>query len=202
MANKHINSQQQKSEKILFVDFNYFFGISKEIIVKEFVCFGLDGKFSLHEILLPPYSHTIVDQKNQNVNEWCVKNLGNVPWNCGLKSYHTTIHDITRRIKNYNPDLIYVKGIEKQNFLRNLLLARDENQQKQWESWVSSCNDNYTIMKIEEMQSLYPNIPSFREMRRQFPGVSHLNGNCYFHSDGCALLNMKLLLFWYLTNLL
>ena len=96
-----------------------------------------------------------------------------------------------KKIKSYNACIIYVKGIEKYKFLQQLLYNKETDVPSIWEdTW-----------KIREIQSVFSNVPSLRDLKREFSGIAQLNGGCYYHSaDGCALLNLRNLIHWYLTN--
>lgn len=170
--------------KTVFIDFNFYLGINGQPIVKEFAYASLDGKFGGHHIFNAPYPKNQLYLKDQHTVTWCEYNLNTIPWSDGVEQYsnlNPTLQKLLNGVlDNFN---IFVKGREKAKALRYMLQNLTPN-------------PPYIVEMEDSLQT-----PSLKNLKLEYPTV-YTFSKCYFHSDGCVLGNVHLLIRWYWEYLL
>lgn len=188
--------------KIYFVDFNFHRGLNNEIIVKELAVLNLCGNNGFHVIFSP--SHLPSNLK-EDIKPWNVKHLDVIPYDNGIAPYNT-LDEYFDQLVQWDPEMIYVKGTEKRDFLVSRLkidhiFDGDRHQyQKVSKYTVSDKVPNMVAILDMERDCSAPSLGVMRTL--MFPAMSRLSGSCYHHSSAnCALLNVKLLLQWYVLKI-
>lgn len=88
-----------------------------------------DGQHFTHYIFKPPFSLTLLDKKFQNQAKWLMNHHHCIDWNEGFTPTFQFKNIIGRLSKR--ADVIYVKGLEKANFIKtftNKLVIEFEDQ--------------------------------------------------------------------------
>lgn len=100
----------------LVVDFQAFRGARNEFILKELA--AIDVRTGRYDLVLfaPPYEKTQLHPKQIKTNDWLERHYHRIQWNAGNIPYKDMVCIIARICSTST--VIYVKGLEKANFLR------------------------------------------------------------------------------------
>lgn len=97
-----------------------FYDNEMKYLVKEMSVYDLNHHSSTHWIFKPPERgldyEVSSSPKTRRVNEWVVRNLHRIPWEAGEVNFEES-GEIFRKIFS-SFDLLYVKGLQKLNFLK------------------------------------------------------------------------------------
>lgn len=94
---------------------------------KEVAILPLQEKDAVPIVFLfkPPFTWNNLQYKYQNENKWLIYNYHGIPWDSGKIPYD----DVKETLQNqlHNARNIYVKGVEKKRWLKNILGNRIHN---------------------------------------------------------------------------
>ncbi|XP_036143157.1 uncharacterized protein LOC118645667 [Monomorium pharaonis] len=156
-----------------FVDLQGFI-VGRKFIVKEFTAFR-DGFILSHYIFRNPVPWHRLNNADKRQASWLLTHHHGLRWNSGTIPYSRAKKLITTTLtRNETPPVIYVKGHEKREWLRNLLL-----------------DDTKEDIYVENIEAHYDDIRSLNEM-----DVTHTL-RCAHHSTNCALQNVFKIFNWW-----
>ena len=175
---------KQQKPSTVFLDFSFYKGQQNESIIKELSFIDLYGKISEKASFKPPYSIDTLDNKTRYTVRWCQNNLHTLPFEAGELPYR----DMGKMLLQLSCSLpaesiIYVKGLEKRNFLNDLFYSLD-----------------YLKPILYEMESELKT-PSLQILRRKYPTIYKWS-KCDLHTDNCSFGNVFLLKQWYINKIL
>lgn len=145
------------------VDFQGFGVFNKDFILKEKALL-LNGHH-FHFIVTPPCNLSQLPTALKRQAHWLYNNYHGLSYNGGWTNFTSIKLFLQNKIHN---GTIYVKGIEKAQWLRELLN-----------------NENVEVKNVED----FFNCPNLRELKRSYPNQI----KCQNHSNCCALQNVYLL---------
>lgn len=160
------------SDKMEYIlDFQGFKN-GKEFIIKELAIISTDAKIYELHLFLPPYGlHQLTQDVKKQVH-WIEKHLHGLYWSYGFREY-STLKDIFRLISIKGK--VYVKGLEKQSFISQLLSDFD--------------------VKVINMEDL--KCPKLSVLKQQTQ-ANFLKPCIFNHSPhNCAYVNVYVLLYWW-----
>src|SRR6266576_4999465 len=190
---------------IFFVDIQGHRGYNGEYIYKELAIINLSETFLLHNIYKPPYDSNsrIIDNKYWKANKWLEHHFHHFNWTNGICGYNTIVRDM-REILPHNPTQIYVKGEEKIKFVKNLLMYSVDNKyldERKYDTIIGIPvidlgSDTHKAPNLKTLKNLYKSVV-------QYDSIEDKKKFCLYHNSfNCALLNVLLLRYFYLLNIL
>ena len=133
-------------------------------------CMALNNEFIPKEIAVFYSSNHIQHMfSNTTSQQWVYNNYHELTWDGAYLLQHTAFNMLRCNLKRVNK--IYVKGLEKRNWIMELLLNGSDG----------DCADK--VVNLKE------NYPSIRELKKQYPGELRCNN----HNGACALQNVQLI---------
>lgn len=102
--------------KCAVVEFQAFRGERNEYIVKEFAIVDIKTYCSIVIQFAPPYEHSRLPVKTQKTNEWLQRHYHRLSWDDGNVPYTELMLTIVDICSHFS--VLYTKGLEKTNFLR------------------------------------------------------------------------------------
>lgn len=147
------------------VDFQGIGGLNKEFILKELAILYEGDHHHHHFIVTPPCNLSLLSTSLRRQAHWLYNNYHGLCWNGGYISFAKVKIFLRRKIQN---GTVYVKGIDKAKWLRNLLA--NENVE------VKNVEDFFSCPNLKKLRSIYPN-----------------QIKCESHVKCCALQNVFLL---------
>lgn len=145
------------------VDIQGFKDIKNRIIVKELAILTPENQLQ-HFIIQPPYKFNDLSPGKQREANWLQRNKHGFKWEDGYLPYHLILSTITPLLQN---KIIYMKGREKANWLRNFFDNKIA---------VYEMEEEMECPKLSYLQFLYNNCQS-----------------CLIHTGNCAQENVHLL---------
>lgn len=106
-------------ETRLVVDFQAFFDNDKNFIVKEFAIVDITNRAYVVLHFLPPYAFERLNHARRKSNDWLMENFHRLSWSDGEIEYDT--RKIVDVILSFNPQMVFVKSLQKHKFLTDLL---------------------------------------------------------------------------------
>ncbi len=181
------------NDKIIFWDIQGYRGHDKEFIIKEMAFISLDFQIKFQATYKPPFSKLYYpfEKEVEYTNTYIQNRLHNISWENGDYDYDDVLLHI-KKILQYKPNKIYVKGGEKIKYLINLIL---ENLNLEFPLTPKLKAKYYYISNIEDNFT----IPNFKELRR----IYETEFSCKYHDPNtylCAKANVQLLRWFYLDN--
>jgi len=164
-----------------FVDMQGFI-VDKTFVVKEFAVLR-EGHVLSHYIFGHPYPWDLLSKSEKSCASWLTVNHHGFRWEDGIIPYYMAKKFITKAVigtKDNDDDdnnLVYVKGYEKREWLRNLLL-----------------DDAREDIYIENIEAHYEDIESLNKL-----DITHTL-RCQNHVSNCALQNVFKLFNWWHQN--
>lgn len=144
------------------VDVQGFKGHNNKFIAKEIAVLHNDHHH--HFIIKPPFNSNQLSPSLRREAQWLFQNHHGLKWDGGFTEFGEVRKYLRENIQN---TVVYVKGIEKTQWLKELL--QDENVE---------------VTNIEEAAC-----PSLKELKRVYPNEI----KCSYHNKCCALQNVYLL---------
>lgn len=114
--------KKKMSEKILFIDIQFVVGNGRQLFVKELAMLRQGSIIPTLYFFKPPYPREELNDAITQHGEYICDNINNLQWNDGILLYN----DIADILKSFSQHKIYVKGIQKKNFLRQYLQVSTE----------------------------------------------------------------------------
>ncbi|XP_070171148.1 uncharacterized protein [Polyergus mexicanus] len=154
----------------IVIDIQGFRDANAKFIPKEVAIIALDAPFVGHWIMMPPYSFGDLPRNVRHENNWLTRNYHDIEWFDGEanpKYFTSQLREITRQARH-----IYVRGAEKETYLRNLL--------------------SRNIYNLEDISPAFKNL-SEGEVRGRYCGYHGFRKFGIFH---CALRNAYKLKYW------
>jgi len=166
-----------------FVDLQGY-PIGRNFFVKE-VAVLRGGSVLAHYVFATPMPWGIVPQDDRRVVTWLMRNHHGISWEDGDVPYGRAKRLIIRALQNeedcYEHATVYVKGLEKHQWLMDMLEDKDDD-------GCSFYTDNLIVRNIEDD---YDDVESFDEM-----DVSN-TFRCRRHRKNCAIQNVFKLYNWW-----
>jgi len=160
----------------IFVDLQGF-RVGRHFVVKEFAALK-EGHVLSHYIFGCPYPWTVLSKSERQQAIWLIENHHGIQWEDGMVPYCLARDLITKTVKGTTVTAdeiaVYVKGHEKREWLRDLLL--DEARQE---------------VHVENIEACYEDIESLNKLN-----VAH-TFRCQKHVKNCALQNVFKLYNWW-----
>lgn len=144
------------------IDVQGFQGQNNSFIAKEIAV--LHNGHHHHFIVKPPFNSNQLSSSQWIQAQWLYHNHHGLNWNGGFVEFREVRKYLREQIQNTT---VYVKGIEKTQWIKELLEVQ-----------------NVEVLNIEEV-----GCPSLRELKRLYPNEI----KCLYHSKCCALQNVYLL---------
>jgi len=187
-----------------FIDFQGFYDLEGNLIVKELCILNSDDTFFHHTIYNTPKNCILpnlqihVNNKYAKSNQWLTTHFHHLNINDGEREYYLLLTDIQKILK-YEPEVIFTCGLPKVLLIQSLLT----NHHKPW----SGVNMLYNIdigIPIVDLTNNYSTNNCFEEYEHlSFPNLRYLldryfkcsfYNNCIYHaSQHCALFNANLI---------
>lgn len=98
------------------VEFQAFRGEHNEYVLKEFTAVDLTTDRFVLVLFAPPYDSARLPSNIQKSNEWLVKHYHRLRWNDGNVPYKDMVRIVAQICSEFS--VIYTKGLEKTNFIR------------------------------------------------------------------------------------
>jgi len=157
-----------------FVDLQGFI-VGKTFVVKEFAVLR-DGHVLSHYIFERPYPWDVLSKSERSCASWLTANHHGLRWEDGISPYYMAEEFITKAVigTEDNNNLVYVKGYEKREWLKNLL--REDARE-----------DVY----VENIDAHYEDMESLNKL-----DITHTL-RCQKHVTNCALQNVFKLFNWW-----
>lgn len=153
------------------IDMQGFKGPNNQFIVKEIAVLYKDNTHQ-HFIVQPPYDMKCLSEELQKQVIWLYHNYHGLSWNGGSTTLQEVLNLISFKLRHH--DKIYVKHLEKEQWLRTLFENSNNN------------NNNYVkLIPIVNLDNL--DCPNIHTLKKTFP-LYH----CSLHSGCCALQNIYL----------
>lgn len=151
-----------------FIDMQGFKGLNNKFIVKEIAVLYKDNTYQ-HFILYPPFNLQTLSIELQRQASWLYQNYHGLSWDGGNTSLEEALKDISTKLHNHTT--IYVKHLEKEQWLNELFTD----------------NNNKTIkqMKIINLDTF--DCPNIQILKKTYP-LYH----CLLHRGCCAFQNIFL----------
>lgn len=154
------------------LDFQGFKNENNEFIIKELAIISTDGQIYELQLFLPPCSLHQLSKSVRKQVHWVEKHLHGLYWSSGFKEYNK-INDIFKQIDIQGN--VYVKGLEKQSFIANLL-----------------SNFNVKVINLEDL-----GCPRLSVLKQQTNVNSFKPCNFSHPINNCAYVNVHILLQWW-----
>lgn len=148
---------------IFIVDFQGFGVFNKDFILKELAI--LNNGYHHHFIVTPPCNLSVLPLSLKKQAYWLYNNYHSLSWNGGSINFTEVKTSLRNNIRN---GTVYVKGVEKAQWLREILN-----------------NENVEVKNVEDFFSC----PNLKELKRIYPDQI----KCQSHAKCCALQNVYLL---------
>jgi len=159
----------------IFVDLQGFL-IRRDFVVKEFAALK-EGHVLSHYIFECPYPWDILSRSERYQAIWLIENHHGIHWEDGIVPYEMAKSLITKAVMGTpatNDNIIvYVKGREKREWLRDLLL------------------DEARRVYVENIEAHYKDIESLNKL-----DITHTL-RCQKHVKNCALQNVFKIYNWW-----
>jgi len=159
----------------IFVDLQGFL-IRRDFVVKEFAALK-EGHVLSHYIFECPYPWDILSRSERYQAMWLIENHHGIQWDDGIVPYGMAKNLITKAVMSTpatNDNIIvYVKGREKREWLRDLLL------------------DEARRVYVENIEAHYEDIKSLNNL-----DITHTL-RCQKHVKNCALQNVFKIYNWW-----
>jgi len=162
----------------IFVDLQGFL-IGRDFTVKEFAALK-EGYVLSHYIFECPYPWNILSRSERRQAIWLIENCHGLNWDDGMVPYGMAKSLITKAVMDItatsNKIVVYIKGHEKREWLRDLLL------------------DEARRVYVENIEAHYEDIESLNKL-----DVTHTL-RCQKHVKNCALQNVFKIYNWWHRN--
>lgn len=159
----------------VYIDIQGFRGLNKAFIVKEIAILHNDQDDYQHFLIKPPYIKEKLLAKQQRHADWLTKNFHGLHWEAGTVSINSLKKIFNSHLYN---QIILVKGLEKKNFLEDLL----------------ELNINpFICVKNLEDYNCYHNL---HDLKRICEEGGYTFNCCKHHYKNCALQNVYLLKYY------
>lgn len=163
-----------------FIDLQGFQFAKSNFICKEIAIFDDETKEIVHKIVKSPLPFECLSKDFQMQVRWLTENLHGLEW--GLEPFQLPYEELSAFISRYVTfdDEIYIKGLEKKNWLCKILSHRYD---------------------LNYVDVLTKNCPNFKELKKTYHAdyccehVGKTNGVV------CALQNVNVLYMWYRSKM-
>ena len=145
------------------VDVQGFGEFNNGFIVKELAVLHNDHHH--HFIVNPPSYFNLLSTSLKRQANWLYQNYHGITWNGGVTNFSQVKIFLRKQIQ---AGVVYVKGTEKSQWLRELLKS-----------------ENIDVINLEDIS----NCPNLKELRKMYPSEI----KCLNHGKCCALQNVYLL---------
>lgn len=154
------------------LDFQGFKNVHNEFIVKELAIVSTDGQFYELQLFQPPCDFNELPVHLQKQVVWLEKHYHGLYWGSGCKNYNS-LKDVFKSIA-IDGD-VYVKGKDKQKFIKNLLTEFNVN-----------------VINFEDLGC--PNLSTLKQQTN----LKVMKPCCFNHNPKhCAYVNVHVLLSWW-----
>lgn len=108
----------------VIIDIQGFRGVFDEFLIKESACIQVNTYSNEYQglqcvLFEPPYKWDALSKKSKNINSWLIEHFHGILWESGDTPY-ADLKKVVERIV-INATVIYVKGVEKQKFLKEII---------------------------------------------------------------------------------
>ncbi len=136
------------NDKIIFWDIQGYRDHDKEFIIKKMAFISLDFQIKFQATYKPPFSKLYYpfEKEAEYTNTYIQNHFHNISWENGDNDYDDVLLH-TKKILQYKPSKIYVKGGEKIKYLINLIL---ENLNLEFQLTLKLKARYYYISNIED----------------------------------------------------